>query len=71
MPLVATGFNGTQQPNWPTWCLLGQIAMLAVGLGVVIVFLLLGFLAILEAIKNAPIGLEDEYGFRVDPNSGT
>jgi len=45
--------------------------MLTVGLELALVVLLLGVFAILEALKNAPIGHEDEYGFRVDPKKGT
>jgi hypothetical protein len=68
MPWAATGFSVTQEPNGPPWFVSGQIAMLAVDLGVPII-LLLGVLVILRAIKNAPIGHEDENGFRVDPTS--
>jgi len=60
-----------QEPNRPPWCLSGGFMMLTVGLELALVVLLLGVFAILEALKNAPIGHEDEYGFRVDPKKGT
>ena len=70
MPLATTGFTLTPEPNGPPWCVACQIAILAVGLGSAFIILLLGVLSILGAIKNTPIGHEDEDGFRVDPTSG-